>query len=183
MMRLLVLLLVAWLLAAALLAQRTPAAIAAGAAAPIVEGDSLAVQMRPFLAPAHAYDAKPGRPLRTGVDRLLARDDLDGRTVLVSLGTADYLFGLSTPADMAHEARRLLRRAGCVVWKRIRAERGPWGDTGDGGAALNAGLERVKRLRLVDAVQPDAGDGLHFTPTAAAEQARRMERAARGCPS
>lgn len=145
----------------------------------LVEGDSLAVQMEPALIRhAFAYDAKPQRIVEVGVNRIIARRDRPDRPVLVSLGTADYLFGTSSPVKIAHDARRLLRHHRCVVWKLIRSERWPWGDRGDGGEALNRGLRRVTRLHLVEAVKPDAGDGLHYTATTATIQAQRMRRVA-----
>lgn len=146
--------------------------------AAVVEGDSLAAAMRPALTESlriRAYDAEPGRLADVGVTRLLARHDLAGRPVIVSLGTADHMLGsAATAVSIAHDARRLLREADCVVWAAIRVEREAWGDTGDQAAALNRGLRRVTRLHVVKPVRPDAGDGIHYTPVAAQAMAGRV---------
>jgi hypothetical protein len=183
------LLLIAWVLVGALLALAVIAAAAMPAQARgrgvLVEGDSLAVQMHDELRQlvrVRDYDAQGGRLTVDGVDRLLARDDLADRPVLVSLGTADgWLDSGLTPAGLAHQARRLLRRADCVVWAKlqIKAPRSP--AEIERVDALNAGLRAVTRLHLVDAVEPDGADGAHLTPAAAAKRARRYARAARRC--
>jgi hypothetical protein len=178
----------AWVLAGVVLVLAVLAVVLATAApaaerAALVEGDSLAVQMHGELRQlvrVHDYDAQGGRLTVDGVDRLLARDDLAGRPVLVSLGTADgWLDSGLTPAGLAHEARRLLRRADCVVWAELQLRAPAAPDAIARVDALNAGLRAVKRLHLVDAVEPDGADGGHLTPAAAGERARRYAHAAR----
>lgn len=140
----------------------------------IVEGDSLAVQMRHALVHRvhiHAYDAGLGRTTRVGVDRLLARRDLRGAIVMVSLGTNDVIRNMSA-REMARQARRVVRRARCVVWGEIRI------GLYDRGRRVNAGLRRVHGLHLVPGVKPSR-EKVHLTPAGARERARRYARVAR----
>jgi hypothetical protein len=148
----------------------------------VLEGDSLAWQMRPVLErhlPIAVADVESARPTAVGVARLVAlRHRVSGRPILVSLGTVDALqaaAGVEGAADakaMAHQARRVLRLSECVVWGLVRI------DYGDGGAAVNRGLRRVKRLHLVRAVKPSR-DGAHPTRAGTRRLARRFARTAR----
>lgn len=148
----------------------------------IVEGDSIAYEMQPAfrqIAPVLGYDARGMRTTATGVNRLLARRDIRGRIVIVSLGTNDYL--AKTGVDIARYAHKLVKRGTrCVVWREVRVD-APNRLDGDGGAALNRRLRSVKGVHLVAAVRPDAGDGVHYLPDAAALQAKRLTRAAQRC--
>lgn len=145
-----------------------------------VEGDSLAVQMRPGLEArlrVSPYDAVGGQLIHAGVSRVLARH-VDGRVVLVSLGSADALLRPEEvrARDVAHEARRLLRAARCVVWGGVRIDL-PGYERPQ--RRVNAGLARVTRLHLVRPLRPDLGDGVHLAPASADRLAGRFARTAR----
>lgn len=141
----------------------------------LVEGDSLAVGMRAALTrrvPVAAYDAKEGRSTEAGLARLLSRD-LRHKIVVVSLGTNDL--GRSS-SWISAQARRVVRaKPRCVIWGEIRVE----GTTLDN--RLNDGLRGVRGIRLVSAVRPDAGDGIHLSAAGYTVRAQRFARAARGC--
>jgi lysophospholipase L1-like esterase len=143
----------------------------------IVNGDSLAVGMQAALeARLHpaAYNAHVGRTLAEGVAILRTRT-LEGRIILISLGTNDL--GRSA-GYMASAVRTILKRKpACVVWGEIRVE------NQNGSATLNRGLRSVKdpRIRLVRAVRPDAGDGVHLTSASYERRAARFAQAARSC--
>jgi hypothetical protein len=139
---------------------------------PALEGDSLAVGMQPYLA-ARPFDAQVGRTTEEGVARL-GHMHLHGRTVYVSLGTNDP--GHSA-AWMSRQVRRVLAMGPrLVVWGEIRVEGKSYDDT------LNRGLKRVKssRLRLVRAVRPGAGDGIHLTREGYRLRAARFRQATKG---
>jgi lysophospholipase L1-like esterase len=150
----------------------------------IVEGDSLAWQMRPaveYRIHVRHYEAIIGLGARLGIDRVLARH-VAGRIVLVSLGTNDALYPrlrhLSSRM-IARNARRLVRVARCVVWSRVRIARpGYKRET----RIANAGLERVARahprLHLIRPPPPDSGDGVHFSERGARILGSRFARAA-----
>lgn len=158
----------------------------------IVEGDSLAVQMQAPLearAPVRWYDALPGRNTHDGVVRLLARKDLRGRPVLVSLGTNDTgWYPGSTPrtaSEMQRSARRVLKEGACVVWGLVRIDRSTVDQANV--SAVNRGLRQAAaengRLHLVKALRPDSPDGVHFTEAGARDRAKEFLRVARReCP-
>lgn len=133
----------------------------------IVQGDSLAVGMRPYIR-AESYDARVGRRTDTGVMRLHAQH-IAGKIVLISLGTNDL--GRSA-RWMEHEARAVRAlRPRCIVWGEINVR----GTTLDD--RLNVGL-RAAKVRLVRAVAPGP-DGVH--PRDYRVLARRFKAAAQGC--
>ena len=141
----------------------------------VVQGDSLAVGMRAALerqVPVAAYDAKIGRGTAEGV-RLLAKRNLRHKIVLVSLGTNDL--GRSA-GWMERQVRAVARKhPRCVVWGEVRVE----GTTAD--RRLNSGIRRVSGVRLVRAVRPAGGDGIHLTVKGYALRAKRFADAAKQC--
>lgn len=141
----------------------------------VVQGDSLAVGMRPALEQrinVASYNAKGGRGTDEGL-RLLLRRDLRHKIVIVSLGTNDL--GRSA-AWMEQRVRAVVRKhPRCVVWGEVRVE----GTTAD--RRLNAGIRRVKGVRFVRAVRPAGGDGIHLTPQGYVLRAKRFAAAAKQC--
>jgi lysophospholipase L1-like esterase len=144
----------------------------ADAKAPVlVVGDSLAVGLRPTLAPLLggadiAWDAKSGRTTPQGLAALRsALKIVHPKTVIISLGTNDGPDGARF-ADRITRALTAIGPSACVVWSDIYrpARKGPY-------AALNTTLSaeaaRYKRLHLVNwlsAVSRQAvalPDGLH----------------------
>lgn len=134
----------------------------------LVEGDSLAVGMRPYLQ-ARYYDAQVGRSAVEGVPRLLARN-ISGRIVFVSLGTNDFW----RPTGWFRRQVRRVHRAvgsGCVVW-----------GTTPNSRRLNGVLwdARGIHFKVVRHVQPGP-DGIHPTFQGYKLLAARYKRAAGGC--
>lgn len=133
-----------------------------------VQGDSLAVGIRPYVHVRH-FDAQVGRSTEVGVRRLLARR-VSGRIVLLSLGTNDFY----RPSRwFAGEIRRVKRAVdnGCVVWAVTPNSK-----------RLNRVLWRAAgpRFRVIHHVAPGP-DGIHPTLSGYKTLAFRYRRAARRC--
>jgi lysophospholipase L1-like esterase len=162
---------------------------AADAGAPVlVVGDSLAVGLRPYLAPllganvGVAWDAKTGRTTPQGLVAL--RDALKfvkPQTVIVSLGTNDG----SDPTRFESRIDRVISTIGpkaCIVWSNIYrpARKGPYAALN---TVLNSEAQRVSRLHLIDWNAAVARrsvhlkDGLHPDPAGFEYRSRMLANA------
>lgn len=141
--------------------------------APVIVGDSLAVGMQPYM-PNTVIDARVGRPLAEGMDRLPspARAPRLG----ISLGTNDPP---SSTTQLARAVTASLHGRDRVVWATIY--RAGLDYTAMNRVLIRAALRHPNRIRLVGwatvAVRYVSADGVHPGPAGYRRRAAMFRRA------